>query len=169
MNAHAPVAIALEELKSRVGQEIGVSSWMTIDQERIDRFAEVTADRQFIHVDPERAAAETPFGGTIAHGFLTLSLCLMLPRYREDGSAPEPAQSEPSTGRRPRMSVSYGLNKVRFPSPVPVGKRIRGPTKLRSVEEVAPGVLQNVNQITVEVEGQEKPAAVVELVGRHYY
>jgi acyl dehydratase len=158
----------IEQQRVLIGRENPPGDWFLVTQERVNQFADVTGDHQYIHVDPARAK-NTPFKGTIAHGFLTLSLCLMLPRYREDGSAPEPAQSEPSTSRRPRMSVNYGLNKVRFPSPVPVGKRIRGHTKLLSVEEVAPGVLQNVNQITVEVEGQDKPAAVVELVGRHYY
>lgn len=141
---------------------------MLMTQDRVNQFADVTGDHQFIHVDPERAK-NTPFGGTIAHGFLTLSLCLMLPRYRGDGAAAEPSAETANPGPRPRMSVNYGLNKVRFPSPVPVGKRIRGTTKLLSVEEVAPNTLQSINQITIEVEGQEKPAAVVEMVGRHYY
>ena len=157
----------LEQLQSRVGQERGPGDWLLVTQDRVNQFADVTDDHQFIHVDPERAK-KTPFGGTIAHGFLTLSLCLMLPRYRENGGDAEPAAAE-SSGPRPKMAVNYGLNKVRFPSPVPVGKRIRGRSKLISVEEVSPGVFQNVNQITIEIEGQDKPAAVVELVGRQYY
>jgi acyl dehydratase len=157
----------LDQLRSRIGQDTPPGDWLLVTQERVNQFADVTDDHQFIHVDPERAK-QTPFGGTIAHGFLTLSLCLMLPRYRADGSAPPPA-SETTTGPRPRMSVNYGLNKVRFPAPVPVGKRIRGSTRLLSVEEVAPGVVQNVTQITIELEDSSKPAAVIEMVGRHYY
>jgi len=158
----------VEQLRSRIGQDTPPGDWLLITQERVNQFADVTDDHQFIHVDPERAK-QTPFGGTIAHGFLTLSLCLMLPRYREGGAAPEPAPSAQSTGPRPKMSVNYGLNKVRFPAPVPVGKRIRGSTRLLSVDEVAPGVIQNVTQITIEIEGETKPAAVIEMVGRQYY
>ncbi len=156
---------ALERFRARIGQDNPPSDWLLITQERVNQFADVTLDHQFIHVDPERAK-NTPFGGTIAHGFLTLSLCLMLPRYGEAGQ--RTAESE-GTGPRPRMSVNYGLNKVRFPSPVPVGSRIRGSTRLLNAEEVAPGVIQNITQITIEVEGQSNPAAVVEMVGRHYY
>jgi acyl dehydratase len=160
-------ADALEQFRARIGQATPPGDWLLITQDRVNQFADVTDDHQFIHVDPERAK-NTPFGGTIAHGFLTLSLCLMLPRYREDGGAAE-SGSEERRGPRARMSVNYGLNKVRFPSPVPVGSRIRGSTRLLEAEEVAPGVIQSVTQITVEVEGQSKPAAVVEMVGRHYY
>ena len=161
----------LEQLRSRIGQDNPPGDWLLITQDRVNQFADVTDDHQFIHVDPERAKT-TPFGGTIAHGFLTLSLCLMLPRYREGGDASaagEPAARASSTGPRPKMAVNYGLNKVRFPSPVPVGKRVRASTRLLSVEEVAPGIIQNVTQITIEVEGSNKPAAVIELVGRQYY
>jgi acyl dehydratase len=157
----------VEQLRTRVGQDNPPGDWLLITQERVDQFADVTDDHQFIHVDPERAKA-TPFGGTIAHGFLTLSLCLMLPRYREGGAD---AAAAPSTSSlpRPKMAVNYGLNKVRFPAPVRVGKRIRGTTRVLSVDEVAPNVIQNVTQITIEIEGESKPAAVVELVGRQYY
>jgi acyl dehydratase len=162
-------ADALEQLRSRIGQDTSPGDWLLITQDRVNQFADVTDDHQYIHVDPERAK-NTPFGGTIAHGFLTLSLCLMLPRYRAGGSQQEaPADDERARGPRAKMSVNYGLNKVRFPSPVPVGSRIRGSTRLLSAEEVAPNVIQSVTQITVEVEGQNKPAAVVEMVGRHYY
>ena len=160
-------AEALEQFRARIGQDTPPGDWLLITQDRVNQFADVTDDHQFIHVDPERAKS-TPFGGTIAHGFLTLSLCLMLPRYRANGSAAESAPEE-RTGPRPRMSVNYGLNKVRFPSPVPVGKRIRGSTRLLEAEEVVPGVVQSITQITIEVEGQTKPAAVIEMVGRHYY
>jgi len=161
----------LEQLRSRIGQDNPPGDWLLVTQDRVNQFADVTDDHQFIHVDPERAKT-TPFGGTIAHGFLTLSLCLMLPRYREAGAAPAaepPAARESSSAPRPKMAVNYGLNKVRFPSPVPVGKRIRGSTRLLSVDEVSPGIIQNVTQITIEVEGSNKPAAVIELVGRQYY
>src|SRR6187399_1248541 len=116
--------VSRQELTAMVGRELGASDWFLIDQARVNSFADVTDDHQFIHVDPERAKA-TPFGGTIAHGFLTLSLCLMLPRYREGGAD---AAAAPSTNSlpRPKMAVNYGLNKVRFPAPVRVGKRIRG-------------------------------------------
>lgn len=159
---------ALEQIRARIGQDTAPGDWLLITQDRVNQFADVTDDHQFIHVDPERAK-QTPFGGTIAHGFLTLSLCLMLPRYRESGSTNEAPAAEGASGPRPKMSVNYGLNKVRFPAPVPVGSRIRGSTRLLSAEEVAPNVIQTVTQITVEIEGQSKPAAVVEMVGRHYY
>jgi len=160
-------AEALEQFRARIGQDTPPGDWLLITQDRVNQFADVTDDHQFIHVDPERAK-NTPFGGTIAHGFLTLSLCLMLPRYRAAGGTTEPAAEE-RTGPRPRMSVNYGLNKVRFPSPVPVGSRIRGTTRLLEADEVSPGVVQSITQITIEVEGQSKPAAVIEMVGRHYY
>src|SRR3569833_1510171 len=147
-----PIEEALKQQQARVGEENAPGDWLLITQDRVNQFADVTGDHQYIHVDPERAK-NTPFGGTIAHGFLTLSLSLMLPRYREDGSeAPSPEQNA-NSGPRPRMSVNYGLIKVRFPAPVPVGKRVRAKTKLLSVEQVAPGVLQNINQITVDIEG----------------
>src|SRR5689334_9226291 len=124
-------ADALEQFRGRIGQDTPPGDWLLITQERVNQFADVTEDHQFIHVDPERAK-NTPFGGTIAHGFLTLSLCLMLPRYREGGSRSETPTDDRSSGPRPKMSVNYGLNKVRFPSPVPVGSRIRGTTRLLS-------------------------------------
>ena len=160
-------AEALQQFRARIGQDTPPGDWLLITQDRVNQFADVTDDHQFIHVDPERAKS-TPFGGTIAHGFLTLSLCLMLPRYRAAGGADEPSAEE-RAGPRPRMSVNYGLNKVRFPSPVPVGSRIRGSTRLLEADEVSPGVVQSITQITIEVEGNSKPAAVVEMVGRHYY
>ena len=161
------IATALEAQRARIGQDNPPGDWLLITQDRVNQFADVTDDHQYIHVDPERAK-QTPFGGTIAHGFLTLSLCLMLPRYRENGAS-DGAPPAASTGPRAKMAVNYGLNKVRFPSPVPVGKRIRGSSRLLSVEEVAPNVLQSVTQITIEVEDNPKPAAVIEMVGRQYY
>src|SRR5579884_3369323 len=140
-----------------VGAEFGPSSWIDVPQERIQAFAAATGDHQFIHVDPERAA-QTPFGGTIAHGFFTLSLLPSL------GAGGDGVQMQLPL----RMAVNYGLNRVRFPAPVRVGKRIRLHTKLLSVEEVAPQVLQLVNEQTVEIEGESKPGCVAESVVRLY-
>lgn len=141
------------ELKALVGTEIGISDWLTLDQSRIDRFAAVTGDDQWIHVDPKRAAAGM-FGSTVAHGFLTLSL---LPLFTRSSHRIEGA----------RMSVNYGLNRVRFPSPVPVNSRLRAHFKLLSIEPIEGGV-QTVTEVTVEREGQAKPVCVAESVGRLY-
>jgi acyl dehydratase len=143
---------SLDEIRDRVGQEIGVSSWLTISQQRIDEFAESTEDRQFIHVDPQ-AAAQTPFGTTIAHGFLSLS---MLSRM-----AAEAMLVPDST----KMAVNYGLDRVRFIAPVKSGKRIRGRFRLDSIEEKAPGQLLLRHTVTVEIEGEEKPALTAEWLG----
>ena len=146
-----PVA-PLDEIRERVGQEVGLSSWLTIDQQRIDEFAEATEDRQFIHTDPE-AAAQTPFGGTIAHGFLSLS---MLSRMAAEGMlVPDSI----------KMAVNYGLDRVRFIKPVRSGKRIRGRFRLDSVEEKAPGQLLLRHTVTVEIEGEERPALTAEWLG----
>jgi acyl dehydratase len=146
-----PVA-AIDDIRSQIGHEIGVSGWLTIDQQRIDEFAESTEDRQFIHIDPE-AAARTPFGTTIAHGFLSLS---MLSRM-----AAEVMLIPDST----KMAVNYGLDRVRFIAPVKSGKRIRGRFRLDSVEEKAPGQLLFRHTVTVEIEGEEKPALTAEWLG----
>lgn len=144
--------VPLEEIRDRIGQEVGVSGWLTIDQQRIDEFAESTEDRQFIHVDPH-AAAQTPFGATIAHGFLSLS---MLSRM-----SAEVMLIPDST----KMAVNYGLDRVRFIAPVKSGKRIRGRFRLDSVEEKAPGQLLFRHTVTVEIEGEEKPALTAEWLG----
>jgi acyl dehydratase len=143
----------VEELKSMVGAVIGVSDWLNIDQARIDQFAQVTGDDQWIHIDPVRAAAGM-FGATVAHGFLTLSL---LPFFIRSSHKVEGA----------RMSVNYGLNRVRFPSPVPVNSRLRAHFKLVSFEPIEGGV-QLITEVTVEREGQAKPVCVAESVGRLY-
>jgi acyl dehydratase len=143
------------QLQELVGTEIGLSDWMEISQDRVDAFAEATDDHQWIHVDPEKAA-HGPFGGTIAHGFLTLSLIVAL------GS-----QVELDVGS-PRMAINYGLEKVRFPAPVPVGSRIRARVGLVSVSDVENGIQVN-RQVTIEVEGQDKPAMVAETVSRYYH
>ncbi|HSJ83515.1 MAG TPA: MaoC family dehydratase [Acidimicrobiia bacterium] len=145
-------AAALQHL---VDTEIGVSDWIEISQDRVDAFADATDDHQWIHVDPEKAAAG-PFGGTIAHGFLTLSLTVTLS-----------AKVELDVGS-PRMALNYGLEKVRFPAPVPVGSRIRARINLVSATDVEGGIQVN-RQILIEVEGGEKPAMVAETVSRYYY
>jgi acyl dehydratase len=144
---------SLDEIKSKVGTEIGVSDWILVDQDRIDRFAEVTEDRQFIHVDPVRAAAETPFGGTVAHGFLSLSL---LSRMGEDAFLQPP---------NVKLGVNYGFERVRFMSPVKAGKRVRGRFKLVSADERRPGQWRFVHEVTVEIEDEQKPALTVEWIG----
>lgn len=136
---------SLDEIRSRVGEEIGVSGWLTVSQERIAAFADATEDRQFIHLD-EAAAAQTPFGGTIAHGFLTLSL---LSRMAAETIL------VPSTVR---VVVNYGLDRVRFLAPVRSGKRVRGRFTLDCVEAKAPGQILLRHIVAVEIEGDEKPA-----------
>ena len=147
----------VDELKSLVGQELGVGPWFEITQDRINAFADVTEDHQYIHVDPERAA-KTPFGTTIAHGFLTLSLIPALGRGR--GGVQVKLNS--------KMAVNYGLNRVRFISPVKVGSRVRMRTTLQAVDEVSPGVLQLTQTQTIEIEGGERPAVVAESLTRLY-
>ena len=146
-----PVA-TLDQIRSRIGEEVGVSTWLTVDQARIDAFADATEDRQFIHVDPA-AAAQTPFGGTIAHGFLTLSL---LSRMGAE------AMLLPDVLK---MAVNYGFDRVRFLSPVKAGKRVRGRFVLDSVEEKAPGQILVRHTVTVEIEGEDKPALTASWLG----
>ena len=146
-----PVA-TIADIQARVGSEVGMSSWLTIDQPRIDNFADTTEDRQFIHVDPA-AAAQTPFGGTVAHGFLTLSL---LSRMAAD------VMVIPDTTR---MAVNYGLDRVRFIAPVPAGKRVRGRFVLDAVDEKAPGQLLVRHTVTVEIEDVDKPALTAQWLG----
>ena len=143
----------LLELQSLVGQELGVSDWIGVDQKRIDLFAEATNDHQWIHVDPVRAATG-PFGATVAHGFLTLSL---LPELFATGFAIDDV----------RMGINYGLNRVRFPAPVRVGSRLRGHFKLSSYEAIEGGA-QLVVETTIELEGSAKPACVAESVSRRF-
>jgi acyl dehydratase len=145
-------AASLDDIRSRIGDEVGVSSWLTVDQARIDAFAEATEDRQFIHVDAE-AAAQTPFGGTIAHGFLSLSLLSRM--GAEAMLIPEGV----------RMAVNYGLDRVRFLAPVRSGKRVRGRFTLDSVDEKAPGQILMRHTVTVEIEGEEKPALTAQWLG----
>jgi acyl dehydratase len=143
----------VNEVRAHAGQELGVSEWHLVTQEDINTFADVTGDHQFIHVDVERAK-QTPFGGTIAHGYYTLSLVphFMYETFAAEGFA---------------FVVNYGLNRLRFPAPVPVGKRVRMRTKLASVEDV-PGGIQLVLELTIECEGVDKPVCVAEALTRMY-
>jgi len=142
------------DLLAAEGQALGHSDWLEIDQERIDLFADATGDHQWIHVDPERAA-HGPYGATIAHGYLTLALVnLFLPQIVEV--------------RGISMGVNYGADRLRFPAPVPVGSRIRGSGDLLRAEEVKGGAVQAVIRVTVEVEGGERPACVVDTISRYY-
>ena len=143
----------IEELKELVGETIGPSDWREVTQEMVDSFAELSGDDQWIHVDVERAKRESPFGGTVAHGNLTLSLI--------DGLRRDLLHSSGF-----KLGVNYGWNKVRFPAPVPTGSRVRAGVTLDSVDEVGDGWWQVVQTCTVEVEGNEKPACVATSVGR---
>ena len=144
---------SIEQLKGYIGQEIAVSPWLLVTQEMVDRFADATGDHQFIHVDPERAK-ETPFGGTIAHGYYTLSLA---PKLSDEIMSFEGFA----------FGVNYGLNRVRFPAPLPVGQKVRMRATLASVDEIPGGVQATLN-LTFEVEGGEKPVCVAESLVRLY-
>jgi len=145
---------SLAELRPLVGQEIAVSDWVEVTQQRIDQFAQATGDHQWIHVDPQRAA-KGPFGTTIAHGYLTLS---MLPLFSETAIEL----------RGVRMSVNYGLNRVRFMSPVPVGSELRGRFRLVAIEDIADNGLQITTEVTVERKGSDRPVCVAESIARRY-
>jgi acyl dehydratase len=146
----------LEELRTLVGQEIGTSDWLEITQDRIQKFADVTGDHQWVHCNPEMAAAHSPYETTIAHGFLTLSLCTMLAQ-------------EINMIEGVRMGVNYGLNRVRFPNAVRVGSRIRMTSVLTDLKEIPGGGVQVTYKQTYEVEGEEKPACVAETLARLYF
>lgn len=148
------VAVTREDLQARVGEPLGVSEWFLIDQDRVNRFADVTLDHQFVHVDPERASA-TPFGGTIAHGLLTLSMIVHLCL----GFVPKLANT--------KLLVNYGFDKVRFAAPVRVGKRIRATGRLSGVEERKPGQVLVKIDVTIQIEGEDKPALVAEWLSLH--
>jgi acyl dehydratase len=146
-----PIA-SLDEIRAKVGHPIGASEWLEVSQERINKFADATDDHQFIHVDLEKAK-HTPFGGTIAHGFLSLSL---LSRMAAD------VMLIPDTTK---MAVNYGMDRVRFLAPVKSGKRVRGHFTLEGAEEKAPGQLLIKHQVTVEIEGEDKPALTAQWLG----
>jgi acyl dehydratase len=150
------VITSVEDAVDTVGQELGVGNWKEIDQQRIDAFADVTEDHQWIHVDTDRAKAESPYGATIAHGFLTLSLIPKLSKdtYRVDNA---------------KMGVNYGLNKVRFLAPVTVGSRIRVRSDLAAADMVNDNTVNLTVRHTLEIEGSDKPAAVVELIARYIF
>jgi acyl dehydratase len=148
-------AVKKEEVKAHIGKETGVSGWSVIDQNRINIFADVTEDHQFIHVNPA-AAAKTPFGGTVAHGFLTLS---MLSHFAKDTVL---------VLEGVKMGVNYGFDKVRFMAPVKSGKRIRGHFTLMSADEKAPGQWQFKYAVKVEIEGEEKPALMAEWLSMQF-
>jgi len=153
----APIQ-SVDELAGLIGQELGVSRWYEIDQSRVDAYAKIIEDEQFIHVDPERTRAETPFDGTIAHGFLTMSLLSamayeVMPFMLDSGGG---------------MSINYGFNKLRFISPVPTGSRVRGRFSLLSLDQSNSAFNDMVLASTIEIEGQEKPAMVAEWINRQY-
>jgi acyl dehydratase len=151
---------AVEKLQPLVGQEIHASDWLAISQERVNAFADATGDHQWIHVDPERAARESPWRATIAHGYLTLSLYPMLRGIVEEGKPLFPGV---------RTVINYGINKLRFVNAVKVGARVRGRSKLVALEEVKGGGLQLTEEFTVEIDGESKPACVAEVVMRLYF
>ncbi|AXG77071.1 MaoC family dehydratase [Streptomyces paludis] len=159
--AEPRIFTSVDELRAAIGEQLGPGEWLEIDQKRVDLFAEATGDHQWIHVDPDRAATG-PFGTTIAHGYLTLSLLpLFVPRLLRVENV--------------RMGVNYGTNKVRFPAPVPVGSRLRASAVLTEVTEVAAGPaagdggVQLTARVTVEREGGDKPVCVAESVSRYYF
>ena len=151
----ATTSVKLRDLESKVGQECGVSPWVEITQARIDEFARATEDFQWIHVDPARAKG-SPFGGTIAHGFLTLS---MLPKLSES--------TFEFSDRK--MGVNYGLNKVRFTAPVPAGAKIRGRFTLAGYDKIEGNGVQTTWSVKIEREGGDKPVCVLEAISRHYF
>ncbi len=148
--------MAPQDMTALVGQTIGTSDWIEVSQERINQFAEATGDFQFIHIDPEKAKL-TPFGGTIAHGFLTLSL---IPVLTNQSDCPRPDGI--------KMAVNYGGNKTRFLSPVKSGKRVRGHFKLLELDEKRPGQWQQTLEISIEIEGEDKPALICEWITQFF-
>ena len=154
MTTEAPLADAAA-VHALVGAAPRVSEWIEIDQASVDRFAEATGDRQWIHIDPERARRESPFGGPVAHGFMTLSLI--------------PALLERTVALQQRMGVNYGLNKVRFTSPVPVGSLVRASFAVQGVNDIDDDGVQVVWNVTLERQGSERPVCVAEFISRHYF
>jgi acyl dehydratase len=144
-----------EEAVAAVGSSLGASDWLTIDQARIDKFAEATGDFQWIHVDPEKAR-DGPFGKTVAHGYLTFSLInMLLPElFRAEGM---------------KMGINYGTDRLRFPAPVPVGSRVRATGELVKVEPLPDNAVQTTVRVTIEVEGSPKPGCVADILGRYYF
>jgi acyl dehydratase len=146
---------SVEDLKSFVGKDVGVSDWHLVTQEEVDLFAKATGDNQWIHTDPERAEKESPYGSTIAHGYFTISLA---PAFR----------AQVVEVKNAKMTINYGLNKLRFPAPLPIGKKVRMQAALVSADDVKNGI-QTVWKLTFEVEDEEKPACVAEAVYRYMF
>lgn len=144
----------IEALKQYIGKELGVSDWHLVTQDEINLFADATGDHQWIHVDVERAKRESPYGGPIAHGYYTLSLAPVL-------------VAQAFEVQEKKMGINYGTEKVRFPAPVPIGNRVRAKVELATLQEIKGGVQANL-KLTFEVEGQEKPACVAEVIYRYY-
>jgi acyl dehydratase len=149
--------VSLETYQNMVGQEVGVSSWHLVDQERINLYADVIEDHQFIHIDPERARRETSFGATVAHGFLTMSLLSIM------------SYEVMPVIQGTTMGVNYGFDKLRFVSPVRSGSRVRGRFKLTEAKLRKPNELQSRTNVTVEIEGEERPALVADWLGLIYF
>jgi acyl dehydratase len=148
------------EINGNIGEEIHLSDWQLVDQNMINGFADVTLDHQWIHVDVERAAKESIFGGTVAHGFLTLSLIPYLTGNVNADELPYPGL---------KLSVNYGMNRVRFPNPVAAGSKVRTRSKLAGVDKINDECFQVVKEVTIEIDGQTKPACVAETVSRYYF
>ena len=149
----------VEELQPKIGSEIHMGAWLAMTQERINEFAKATGDSQWIHVEPRKAEAESPFGGTIAHGFLTLALIPFLAEMVDPDKPMIPGA---------QRLINYGLNKVRFPAPASPGKKIRARSELVNVQEVK-GAIEIVRKVTIEIENEEKPACVAEIVTRVFF
>ncbi len=152
---------ALELYKQRIGKSDGYGEWFEVDQDRINKFADATLDHQFIHIDPERSAKLSPYKTTIAHGFLTLSLIVYLQSTIKNPT--------PEAAKGVMMGVNYGLDKVRFPAPVPVNSKVRAERTLLEAELKAPNTIQLKQKVTVEIEGSDKPACVAESLTRMIY
>ena len=150
----------LADINGRLGEETHLSDWQDVPQSMITGFADVTKDHQWIHVDVERAAKESPFKSTVAHGFLTLSLIPYLSGVVNACEPPYPGV---------KLAVNYGMNRVRFPNPVAAGSRVRSHSKLAGIDKISGECIQVVNEVTIEIDGQEKPACVAEVVIRYYF
>lgn len=150
----------VEEITRKLGEETHLSDWLAVDQTMINGFADVTKDHQWIHVDVDRAAKESPFGSTVAHGFLTLSLIPHLSGIVDPSQPAYPGL---------KLAVNYGLNRVRFPNPVTADSKVRSRSKLAGVDKVNEECFQVVQEVTIEIDGQEKPACVAETVSRYYF
>ena len=148
------------EIHNGLGKQSHLSDWQDVSQSMINGFADVTKDHQWIHVDVDRAGKESPFGDTVAHGFLTLSLIPYLSGMVDASAPPYPGV---------QLAVNYGMNRVRFPNPVIAGSKVRSRSKLAGVDKIDEKCIQVVNEVTIEIDGQDKPACVAEIVARYYF